>query len=571
MGKFSFLIALVLAASGVAAGQAPAPGAHVRYRVMPGEAHKAPPFFAVSVTYDPEQRHGGQPSMAWQLDVFAKDEPGTEPMLQVRAVTSRDPLAVSDEPLDYLRYQLRIPETGETYEYGDANNPGKPLLPTWGGFVQHFFPQPVRATRYTEGVPNTCKYLGHILTLREVSETDAWEEWTDVKLLKLDREMWIGTGRTFKDEEEHRLPQQPERQNYTYVPWTPEDYRTLIEAGFNYFALVPGIEGFLRAQPVFYRRGVDGDHPLRYPADLYRSNYVGPVMFIDEPSCIMTGDELFYNSSKYFSDATAMLMTRVAAEYRSTVFALERALKDRGVSFGDMRLSQPDFAAWETRYSTAYYQFAGGVAGFVHEGRYQLGEFNEFAKASTGLERVHTAEEMFRYIYAVMRGAARRFGADWGISIYGQADPELSPLAVTLAYDMGARYVWYWTSDHDHHLPWPEQLALTRILKQHAEDHPRRSISGDPPTRDKLILVPFGYFPVLESPTTRKHCWDLWWVREMDAEGKNEASQRYRRLMRRLFVEVHKAFDAGEDFDISVDDGAPITGYGHVLRLGDEP
>jgi hypothetical protein len=174
---------------------------------------------------------------------------------------------------------------------------------------------------------------------------------------------------------------------------------------------------------------------------------------------------------------------------------------------------------------------------------------------------------MFRYHFAVMRGAARHLGKDGGISIYGQADPALSPLAVTLAYDMGARYVWFWTSDHDHHLPWKEQLELARLLKHHAQDKPRRSIRGPVCVRDKAIAIPYGYFLVLESPTQRRNCWDLWWVRELDPEGKNEASRRYRRLMERAFDEIARALDAHEDFDIVVDDGAEIAGYRTVVRV----
>ena len=64
--------------------------------------------------------------------------------------------------------------------------------------------------------------------------------------------------------------------------------------------------------------------------------------------------------------------------------------------------------------------------------------------------------------------------------------------------------------------------------------------------------------------------WDLWWVRELDSEGKNDASKRYNRLRKRVMTEVHNAFDAGESFDIVVDDGRPTTGYRHVVRIAGE-
>lgn len=551
-------LGVVLCCSATSYGDPPPQRA--RYRVLPGERGAGPGFERVTFTYGPDR--------AWQLDLYEKDVDGGEPMMQLQAVTAVDPLLDAASALNFERYRLRISATGETYDYRDANHPDRALVPTWSDFDRWFVPRPARGTRRKQGFPHTCTYLGHVLSLRDVQESQSWTAWDNAKVLELDRELWIATGRTSKDQEERRLPN-PAKQNYHYVQWTKQDYETLIDAGMNVFGLVPGIESWLRAQPVFYRRGVKGDEPLRWPADLYRTNNIGPVMYLDEPSCRMTGEAGFYEHSFYFTDFLAGLVSRVQAEVRARTYELERQLRDGRVSLGSMHVAQPDFVTWDTRYSTAYYQFLGGVRGFVHEGRYQLDEFNSFVKATTGLDRTHTAEEMFRYVFAVMRGASRPFGADWGIAIYGQADPELNPLAVRLAYDMGARYVWYWTSDHDHHLPWPEQLELTRGIKRHAMERPRPSIHGPQPVRDKLITIPYGYIPVLESPTNRKHCWDLWWVREMDPEKQNEASQRYRRLMRRLFEEVHDALDAGEDFDITIDGAQPTTGYRQVVHVTD--
>ena len=186
--------------------------------------------------------------------------------------------------------------------------------------------------------------------------------------------------------------------------------------------------------------------------------------------------------------------------------------------------------------------------------------------ATTGLDRQFTAEEMFRYIFAILRGGTRPFRAHWGISIYGQSDPALNPLAVTLAYDMGARHIWYWTSDHGHHLPWSEQLALSRLVREHAKNHPRPSVYETQIERDKLITIPYGYIPVLET-ADRKNCWDLWWVREMDAGKQNDASIRYQLLMRRLFEEVIRSLDAGEDFDIGIDSGDPVSGYKQIVHI----
>jgi hypothetical protein len=543
---------LVTAAEGVR-------GPSGRYRVLSAQAHRAPPFEIVEFAYEPN-RAAADRACSWQLTVRAREQGDVPPLLRLRGVTNRDPLADAPEPLTFQAYVIEVPALNQRLDYRNVHT-GQALLPAWDDFARHFLPRAVRGAGRQQGFPNSCEYLGHVLSLRGVGQTD-WPVWRDVKVLSLDPELLIGTGRTKKDQEGRRLPQQPERRDYTYVPWTKDDYAAMIEAGFNYFALVPGIERTLQTQAVFYR----GEASIAYPADLYRSNLLGPIMFLDEPACIMTGDKEVNGHLRYFTDAAQLLTKRVRAEAEQAASHYGRLL-DKDINFGDMRLIQPDFAAWETRYETAFYQLAGGTAAIVHEGRYQLNEFNAWLKASTGMDRAFTAEQMLRYHYAFLRGAARHFHKDWGTSIYGQADPKISPLAVALAYDLGARHVWYWTSDHEHHLPFVEQLELTRSLRRHVAARPRPSIRGAQPVLDKAIVVPYGYLIVLESPAARKNSWDLWWVREMDAEGKNEAAQRYARLRKAVAREVVQAFDSGEDFDILHDDGGEVPGYRRVVRL----
>jgi hypothetical protein len=197
----------------------------------------------------------------------------------------------------------------------------------------------------------------------------------------------------------------------------------------------------------------------------------------------------------------------------------------------------------------------------VHEGRYQLEEFNQAVERATGLKRKYTPREMLQYHYAFLRGGTRPFGKHWGTAIYGQCDPTLAPEAFTLAYDMSARYFWFWTSDHDHHVPWPEQLELARHLKEHARQHPRPSLANPAPKRDTVIAIPNGYFLSLDN---------LWWVRALDQEGKNDASQKYRRLMRRALLAVHECFDRDPAFDITLDDGQPIKGYRRIVPIDDQ-
>jgi len=550
--------AIAVFACALAAG--PVPGTHAHYRVLTAQPDIAPPFHVVDVVYGPREGK----AVWWQLSVRKEDDGKGEPIFRLRALTSRDPLSGGSAPPRIDRYILRIPETGETLEYGDVHTK-RALLPAWRSFRTHFVPRRARASREQDGVPETAEYVGHVLTLIYVGHDVPWESWEDAKRLDLDPEILVGTGRNFRDSELRRLPQEPQRQNYTYIPFIESEYPTMIEAGINLFIVSPEQEVWVRGKPVFYLRGAEKDTAARYPADLYRSNYIGPVMFMDEPSIIMVGDKHIHNTLRYFTDAAALITRRVEARYRAAgsygAYELEKTLQNQGINFGAMRLMQSDYPAWETLYDTAYYQLAGGLAGIVHEGRYRLAPFDRAIERWTGTPKKHTARELLRYHFAFLRGAARSFGKSWGTSIYGQCDPAISPEAVTLAYDMGARYVWFWTSDHDHHMPWPEQLELARTLRDHAKAHPRLSIRAKPPVLDKVIAIPHGYFLSIEN---------LWWVRALDKEGKNEASQRYARLMRRAHEAIEEALAKDEDFDITVDDGRPFDDYRQVVRVSDD-
>jgi hypothetical protein len=227
------------------------------------------------------------------------------------------------------------------------------------------------------------------------------------------------------------------------------------------------------------------------------------------------------------------------------------------VNLGNLLLAQTELPVWETYYDCAFYEMKGGGSGIVHEGRYDLGKFDDEVAAITGVRRRHTADEMLRYYYAFLRGGSRPFGKFWGTAIYGQCDTNIAPQALTLAYDLGARYFWFWTSDHGHHVPWPEQLALACTLREHAQAHPRRSIYEPAPKRDAAIVIPNGWFVALKDP---------WFMKSLK-ESKPAEAEAYHRLVRRTLSAVEDCLRHGRDFDITVEDGRKIKGYKRIIRV----
>jgi hypothetical protein len=521
-----------------------------------------PPIATVVVAYGAEELvlQADRPYRWWQIELRAETNLEATPLVQVRALTSEDPLTEARGSLRFARYQLRIPETGETLEFRDVHT-GQALLPAWHDFERYFVPAPVVGVPRQAGAPQTCEYLGQILTLRESRSVGDWEDWAGVKRLDLDREALVGTGRPFKDAEGHRLTQTPERRDYTYVPFDEADYQVMIDAGMNLFTVKPEQEQWVRSAPVFYIRAAAGQPKLRYPADLYRANYMGSVMFMDEPSILMVDDPNVNTALQYFSDAAALIEKRTRTTYQSNgsygAYNLEKALQDAGVNLGDMRLMQEDYPSWETYYDTAFYQMKGGGMGIVHEGRYQLRQFDTAVERVSGEPWTHTSADLLKYHYAFLRGAARPFNKFWGTAIYGQCDTNIAPQALTLAFDMGARYFWFWTSDHEHHVPWPEQLELARNLKRHMRDHPRPSIYGPASELDAVIALPNGYFLSLE---------DLWWVRSLHNDASHQASKAYDDFRKRALAEIHRCQERCLDFDVTIDDGHPLTQYRRIIR-----
>lgn len=562
------LAAIVSISTSVASA---APGAIGRYAVLTTGAGEPPPVAAVDFTYGPRETVNGRSCYWSQVAVYLDEDRGGGPMYQVRVLSRNDPLANATGSLECERYQLRIGTDGETLEYRNAIT-GRALLPGWVDFERQFLPRRAPGSGAQNGVANTATFLGHVLTLRDLSTDGPWATWDDVRVLSLDPELLIGTSRSFKDKEGKRLPQQPERQNYTYIPFVEDDYKVMIETGVNLFVVDPNQEQWVRAQPVFYVRSPGGQPPVRFPVDLYRSNWIGMHMFMDEPTSIMTGDKYVNTKLKYWSDAAALIRMRVHAQYNSVyrgLYSPEKYFIDTRVNLGDLRVAH-EFPSWETMIETTFYQMEGGCDGLIQEGRYQLGEFNEHIGRWLGDSKPWTAEEMLRFNYALLRGGTSPFGKSWGMAIYGQADPAISPLAMSLAYDMGARYVWFWSSDHDHHVPWPEQMDLTRKLRKHVAEHPRPSIEGRQPERDVAIVLPYGYFLWIGNESNNPHT-NLWWVRELDVKThSNESSKRFSRLMKGALRAVRDALDKHEDFDITIDDGREIRGYKRVIRISDQ-
>ncbi len=531
-------------------------GAWAKYKMLSTYTYggEKPPLDTVVLRIGPEEKLDGKRYRWWQMECL-KSGGGS---FFIRVLSRGVPMLGQKRPLrEVARYILQEGEESPV-EYVNAET-GKALL-TLLDFRRLLVP--VAASSGTEEgqFASRGRLLGQMLTLWEWSGEGEFPAAPNALVLRLDPGLLIGTGRNFRDTLDQRITGD---EDYPYSRFTKEDYDEMIEAGINYFTVDPEQAEWIRRRPVFYeQRDLKG---ARFPEILYRSNYTGAVQFVDEPACYIYGDEDAKKGAKRPADLAELLALRVlrtlsieTGPYSS--LRLEQALCDAGFNPGLMLVVEPDIPIWETLIQTSFYQLQSGAAsGIIHEGRYRLDSFRASLK-KIGLESEWVGEkEMLLFHYAFLRGAARAWDADWGMSIYGQADPAISPLAVTLAYDLGARYIWYWTSDHQHHLPYREQLDLTRRLRAYQKDHPRKSSKELVMAAKVAIALPYGY--VMDFGP-------LWASNDFALDKANEAGVAYGEVVRAAAKQAMDCLKKGESFDFAVESEVlNLAGYERIIRI----
>ncbi len=391
-------------------------------------------------------------------------------------------------------------------------------------------------------------YLGYDF-IRSAASTGKTCEIPAAKIIALNPDISVGTGRTFRDTEGRRLTNNRE---YTYVDYSKTDMMELIGAGRNHFWVNPAQYEWIKDMPVFAIHPGRGD---RYPELLYRSNVLGGHAYFDEPGHLgrkeMTTDmqpkEMAEMVSKYTreSDRTDRLHNTLASR--------------TDLALGDLDLRHP-IPAWETVIGSVWFGMRAGATGVIHEGRYVLHRHIPMWNANYGCRIPPYSDYIHRIWYAFMRGAARHFNADWGVAIYGSMEKRNAPEALATAYDMGARYFWFWTSDHYSHMPYPEQIDLSRYLKSYADAHPGRDMQSLLHAAKVAVALPEGY--------TMEYSGRIFNQNTHHMERKNEYGVTFRQVLHNAAVEIERLLRLGIDFDIVYDaDGFTGKDYDEVIYI----
>lgn len=464
--------------------------------------------------------------------------------MAVKALSERVPMASADAPGKIARYMFSAEPHG-ALEYVDQST-GRALLPDMC-FESAFLPHPAPDARYIDGFATVGKLMGHLLSRARYPQLPPAVNFGSVKVLNIRTDFIIGTSRSFKDDGK---PRESPTANYNFVPWSQQDVEQLIAAGFNYLNPPAALRQWILSQPVF-TSGL-----LSYPVDCYRSNVLMNQMFIDEPMVRLGWSGGVQEAPAGPEVMAQALRMRVASEYTLN----DRAVELDGGWLGTLNLFLPKAPSWDTAFWSAWYQLQAGAPGIVHEGRYgHRGHgWDPETLVGEGLEHL-TDRDQFNFFFAFLRGAARSFNGSWGTSIYGQSEYELRVPAMIRAYEMGAKYLWFWTSDHEHHVPFTEQLRIARAICDYAKKHPRQDRAKMLRQAKVGIALPPGY----------AFNWNGTW--EMDREQLNSYGISYGDISAAMFWEGLICSRQGIEFDFLVDHpGIEKLGYERLVIIHED-
>lgn len=558
------IITIVIAfAAMVPATKADSSWLWARYQVVSvtevKESQQNPPVSDVTLVAGPGESSRGVEYIWWELQV--KKRSGDR--FAFRVLSEHVPMTEAGKhsaPGKIVRYILKEGDDPPV-EYVHAVT-GLAYLPKFD-FTGSMCPVSGEFTSWHNGFATVGTYLGHLLTLVDTGDTREWDSWNEPLELRLNTDVFIYRYGMSKDTDDRYITTFPHGDDYTYVPLTREDVEELISLGLNGFNVSDQQEEWVRFKPVFYYKATAyATVGIQYPETLYRSNYRGATDFIDEPAHHMAQA---LKAMRRPEQAATLMVQHLKDNWNRSSGSrhwtgLSDHLRTRGVNLGNFKIIDDDYPIWETVPETGFYQLMGGPKGILHEGRWQLHETNSRITRLLGSDVNITVDEMLKLYYADLRGAARACGGSWGTSIYGQCDPEVAPRALTLAYDMGARYLWFWTFDKHHHLPYFMTKNLLKHLQEHMKAHPR------PPREEILyaprtvIVMPYGYQAVKRSSDT------LWGGIHMNS--RNTEGVPHSDVVCAAIGEAIAAMRAGEDFDFAIDTGQCYEGYNRVVTIG---
>ena len=485
----------------------------------------------------------------------------SEDLEVARATTSRYILQIGDDTP--LEFRDRLTE--------------KPVLPGLGMW-QYLFPRPADKTAQALFL-QTVKYLGHTYHLTHISDSCESDTPLKIQLLSLRPDVFIGPPSNTRQQDETR---RYDMSDYELIPLIAADYDEMIDAGINCVRVDTEQVEWVKNRNAFYW-GIDAA-ALGYPECLYRSNYLGPALFMDEPAVCtrdhvlrpkLAADEAFRKKVTPQLAFEAFQNYFHTAKYDGAPTRLCKGLAAHpDVDLGDMAFLQENLYTWDTIISSAAYQLSEGdtetPAAIVFEPPGRVGTMRTLPEMNMtyGCQiPIDTPKNLASILYGFLRGAARQTDKGWGMSIYGQVHRADAFWLQTHAYDLGARHFHYWDNYQLACVPYSEILALSRNLSAHVENHPHRNLTELRKAAEIAILLPPGY----NLGHVEMGRGNLWGLGELNLERRNREGIKYRIVMHNFFTEIERALRLGVAFDLIWDlPGLELSDYREVVRIRED-
>ncbi len=452
---------------------------------------------------------------------------------------------------------------------------GAPVLPTLGGW-EYAWPRPAPAG---SGFSSEVEWLGHRYVLDSTHQQASFPTPHDIRRLELLPDVLVGVPSNTRTRDDRR---RFDESDYEMVRLTRENYAEMIRAGMNCFRVDVEQAGWLRNEPVFVW-GIGGPD-VPFPECLFRSTYLGPVLFLDEPAVGTRDHDLRPRLAKDPAFRRALtpqiaLETfqrhyhQAVSEGAPTVF-LKGMQARADVDLGTMSFAQRNLYSWETMVACAAWELTAeptvGPRAIVFEPPGRLGSRRTLPEMNMAYGCQLSPENpahLTGILFGFLRGAARAADKDWGVSIYGAVDRADAPWILTHAYDLGATHFFFWDNYQLACVPYSECLALARHLQAHVQGRPDRDLSRLKRSAEVAILLPPGY----DLGHTQMGRGNLWGLGELNLERTNRYDVPYRRVMGNFFTEIERCLRLGVAFDLLWDlEGLKLDGYREVVRVRED-
>ena len=459
--------------------------------------------------------------------------------------------------------------TTQALEFRDQFS-GEAVLPSLGAW-RYLWPRAIEDAVQEGLFAKKMHYLGNGYQLERLDESKDVIPPINTKIIKLLPDVLIGLPHNTRQKDETR---RYDDSDYELIRLTKNDYDEMIEAGMNCLRVDKEQAGWISRRDVFYW-GIGGDQ-VNYPECLYRSNYLGPTLFFDEPAVCTRDHVIRPRLRKYPEFRKAITPQIVLEEFRkyfheakyqgAPTFLLRGLVARPDVDIGKMKFLQQNLYTWETMVSSALYQLGEGndnpPSSMVFEPPGRLGTCRTLPEMN-----IDDPKNFISIIYGFLRGAAKLTNKGWGTSIYGQVDRADAPWFLTYAYDLGAKHFFFWDSARLACVPYNECLALTRHLWAHVENHPHRNLQKLKHAAEIAILLPAGY--------NLGHVYmgkgNLWGLGELNLERMNREGVTYRTIMGNFFIEIERCIRMGVAYDLLWDiEGHQPTDYREVVRIRED-